>query len=318
MCRFKSGIILKGKCVIADGDDDSHSNLLRKLKIEDTDTNARRRFVRAELLPPNEKWWTDPSTWTFHVDQDILPNWYTDDPGKYEQSFREAVTEWVKTHVKVNEEIEALSEGYYMLKDCRVEKLTDNAKVYLFDSSVNKTYHHSFVKEMHGKSIVNEMRDSSSVYEMHGKSIVNEMHDSSSVDEMHDKSSVNGMWGASSIIGMYDDSSVNKMYDYSSVNEMHDKSSVNEMWWASSIIGMYDDSSVNKMHDSSSVNGMWGDSSITGMYDDSSVNEMHDNSSVNGMWGYSSVKKIYEKAVAIDRVDDIVHTAKESGYQIQE
>lgn len=76
MCEFKSGIILKNRNVIAEGENDSHSDLLEKLNIEDTTENAMRVFVRAELLPPNGEWWTDVDTWKFHVDQDIVPDWF--------------------------------------------------------------------------------------------------------------------------------------------------------------------------------------------------------------------------------------------------
>jgi len=91
MCRFKSGIILKTRCVIAEGADDSHSNLLEQLNIEDTTANAMKKFVRVELLPPNDEWWTDPDTWKINVDQDILPDWYKDDPEKHNAEFRQAV-----------------------------------------------------------------------------------------------------------------------------------------------------------------------------------------------------------------------------------
>ena len=128
MCKFKSGIILKNRCVIAEGSDDSHTNLLEKLGIADTDENARRRFVRAELLPLNEEWWTDPSTWEFYVDQDILPDWFENDKEKYEQMFREAVAAWTKKHVIVGKEVDELSEGYYLLKDSTVKKLSGTVK----------------------------------------------------------------------------------------------------------------------------------------------------------------------------------------------
>ena len=35
MCRFKSGIILKNKVVVAPGENDSHSDLLESLGIND-------------------------------------------------------------------------------------------------------------------------------------------------------------------------------------------------------------------------------------------------------------------------------------------
>ena len=63
MCRFKSGIIFKGRVVLAPDGNESHSDLLEKLGVEDNTMGAMTRFVRAELLPkdgnkatPIEKW----------------------------------------------------------------------------------------------------------------------------------------------------------------------------------------------------------------------------------------------------------------------
>lgn len=62
MCRFKSGIILKDKVVIAPEDNDSHSDLLESLGIEDSYIGASKTFVRAELVPKNDsEWWIDPA-----------------------------------------------------------------------------------------------------------------------------------------------------------------------------------------------------------------------------------------------------------------
>ena len=123
MCQFKSGIILKNKIVIAQGADDSHSNLLDELNIEDNTENAMRRFVRAELVPPNNEWWTDPDTWKINIDQDITPEWFDIDREKYEEDFRIAVKEWWKIHVLIDQKVEELSSGYYRLKRCEVKQL---------------------------------------------------------------------------------------------------------------------------------------------------------------------------------------------------
>ena len=101
MCKFKSGVILKNKVVLAPIYNDSHSNLLAKLGIEDTYENAIRKFVRAELVPPNgDKTW-NVSKWQFIVDQDEVPEWYKTDAGKYEEEFRTAVKEWMDEHFTV-------------------------------------------------------------------------------------------------------------------------------------------------------------------------------------------------------------------------
>ena len=202
MCEFKSGIILKSKCVIAEGNEDSHTTLLEKLKIDDTEINARRRFVRAELLPPDKEWWTDPATWTFYVDQDILPEWYTNDPGKYEQMFREAVTTWTEKHIIIKKELEELSEGYYLLNDSTVKRLSGTVNVLMYDSTVD------------------EMTDSSIVWEMRGNSTVNRMRNNSSVQEMYNKSTVKEMCDESVVLIMRDNSTVQEMYDNSVVEEM--------------------------------------------------------------------------------------------------
>ena len=217
MCRFKSGIIFKTRCVVAPGENDSHSDLLREMNIEDTYTNASRLFVRAELVPKNNEWWTDPDEWKFVVDQDVTPDWYDTDPGKYEEEFRQAVKAWWGEHVLVDKKIDELSSGYYRLKRCEVKKLLNDVKVYL---------------------------DSSTVGEMHG---------SSTVGAMWDRSTVGAMWGRSTVGAMWDSSTVRKMHGSSTVRKMHDSSTVGEMHGSSTVRKMWDSSTVGKMYGSSTA-----------------------------------------------------------------
>lgn len=101
MCRFKSGIIFKNRIVLAPEGNESHSDLLESLEIEDTRENAMTKFVRAELIPFNKNKASDISKWRFNVDQDITPNWFTEDPGRYEDEFREKVADYLKSHFEV-------------------------------------------------------------------------------------------------------------------------------------------------------------------------------------------------------------------------
>lgn len=96
MCQFKSAIILKNRVVLAPEGNESHSDLLNSLGIKDTRENAMRRFIRAELIPKDGNKATDVSEWTFRVDQDITPDWYDEDPKRYEEEFRDAVREYLK------------------------------------------------------------------------------------------------------------------------------------------------------------------------------------------------------------------------------
>nr|DAF22453.1 MAG TPA: hypothetical protein [Caudoviricetes sp.] len=210
MCRFKSGIIFKSRCVVAPGENDSHSDLLREMNIEDTYTNASRLFVRAELVPKNNEWWTDPDGWEFVVDQDVTPDWYDTDPGKYEEEFRQAVKAWWDKHVIVDKKIDELSSGFYRLKRCKVKKLLNDVKVYLDRSTVGEMCGRSTVGEMWGSSTVGKMRDSSTV----GK-----MWDSSTVGEMWGSSTVGEMWGSSTVGKMRNSSTVGKMRNSSTARD---------------------------------------------------------------------------------------------------
>ena len=186
MCRFKSGIIFKGRSVVAPGENDSHSDLLEELGVEDTQANAMTKFVRAELIPPNDEWWTDPDTWEMHVDQDILPDWFDLDRDKYEQEFRDAVKSWWEKHVLVDQKVEELSSGYYRLKRCEVKRLCNDVRVLLDESQVGVMRESSQVGEMWESSQVGVMRENSQVGEMRGNSQVGVMRESSTARDFKD------------------------------------------------------------------------------------------------------------------------------------
>ena len=101
MCRFKSGLIFKNKVVLAPIYNESHSTMLNKCKVEDTDFNARKVFVRAELIPYEDDFMSDISKWKYIVDQDVTPDWYEEDPGRYEEMLRAEVEEWRDKNIVV-------------------------------------------------------------------------------------------------------------------------------------------------------------------------------------------------------------------------
>ena len=74
MCQFKGAILLKDRVFMPAYD--SHQKMLEELGIEDTRENAERLFVRAELLPPRGDVFRPVEHWKFHVDQDIVPDWF--------------------------------------------------------------------------------------------------------------------------------------------------------------------------------------------------------------------------------------------------
>ena len=222
MCQFKSGIILKNKIVVAPGKNDSHSNLLESLGIQDDYIGASKTFVRAELVPKNNEWWISPEEhpekWTFVVDQDIVPEWFCREES--EKEFRAAVCTWWKSHILVDQKLEKLESGYYRLKRCEVKKLLNDVMADLYDSRVGEMWESSRVGEMWGSSQVGVMwessqvgvmRESSQVGEMRGSSQVGEMWESSQVGEMRESSQVGEMRGSSQV-GVMRGSSTAKDY----------------------------------------------------------------------------------------------------------
>ena len=172
MCQFKSGVILKNRIVIAPGENDSHSDLLESLGIEDDYLGASKKFVRAELVPKNDEWWVSPEEhpdkWVFIVDQDITPDWF--DKEEHEKIFREAVCDWWKEHVLVDQKIDELNSGFYRLKRCEVKRLCKDVKVLLYGSQVGTMRENSQVGTMRESSQVGTMRENSQVGEMWGSS----------------------------------------------------------------------------------------------------------------------------------------------------
>ena len=172
MCRFKSGIILKDRVRIAEGANDSHTDLLEEMGLKDDFMGASRTFVRAELVPLCDERWISPNehpeSWEFIVDQDITPEWF--DKTEYEKMFREAVIAWWEKHVLVDQKIDELSSGYYRLKRCEVNQLCKDVLVILSSSTVQRMYDSSTVKGMYDSSTVQRMFNDSTVKEMYDSS----------------------------------------------------------------------------------------------------------------------------------------------------
>lgn len=141
MCKLKSGIILKDSVFVPNYD--SHTDMLEELKIKDTRKNAERLFVRAEFYP-KENIFSDVNKWIYHVDQDILPEWYVEEVDK--DRFIKAVKEWHKKHVLVGVDGITLSGGdTYYIKDCKNVVVKNDSTVKAYDNSTVEAYDNSTV-----------------------------------------------------------------------------------------------------------------------------------------------------------------------------
>ena len=141
MCKLKSAIILKDRIFIPDYD--SHSDMLESLGIEDNYLGASKKFVRAELLPVDGDVFSDIDGWKFVVDQDITPEWFSED--EYKPRMVEAVKEWAKTHIHIGVDGLKISAGEnHYIKNCK-DVVIENSTVTAWDNSTVTAWGNSTV-----------------------------------------------------------------------------------------------------------------------------------------------------------------------------
>ena len=188
MCQFKSGIILKNKVVLTPEGNESHSDLLESLGIEDNHMNAAKTFVRAELIPEDDNKYTDISEWNYRVDQDIVPDWYEKDPGRYETEFRNAVREYMKKYMEKRNIVSICGYGWTAIKE------DEKGTYYLMDGSLEKSefgktnnYAESYIrKNLNESNLVKELK------EKFGDNLVPIETDLLSLDGLDDYGKVSG------------------------------------------------------------------------------------------------------------------------------
>ena len=140
MCRLKSCLVLKNRVFCPAYD--SHQDMLEELGIEDNEVNARKTFVRVELIPPeatcsyfNDKYFTSLqaplSEWKLTVDQDILPDWW--EPAIYRPAIEQEIQKWLDKYVLINQEEKTIvGNGYkdrYYLYNCKYIFLIDTNSI---------------------------------------------------------------------------------------------------------------------------------------------------------------------------------------------
>ena len=162
MCRFKSGIILKDRVFVPDYD--SHTDMLAELGIEDTEKNAKTKFIRAELYPENGDVFTPIDIWKFKIDQDILPDWYIEEIDKGRMI--DAVKTWAKNRIHIDtDNLVIESGGGYCVKDCKNVVISGNATVENIygSATVEDIYGSAIVKNISGNAIVKYISGSATV-----------------------------------------------------------------------------------------------------------------------------------------------------------
>ncbi len=216
MCQFKSAIVTANGDLLHNPWTDSHEDLVRIFKLNDTATpSGEPRFARVEFKPESPDDLDKPSAYLLSIDERRTPEWFTDEL-KTKTSDRLRI---IIAGMIVSGEADLLCGGAYIL--------AAGAKV----ATVKNAYVHVMMKG----SKVGEMRGSSKVGEMWESSNVGEMRESSKVGEMRGSSNVGVMWGSSKVGVMWESSNVGVMRESSNVGVMRGSSKVGVMRGSSKV-----------------------------------------------------------------------------------
>ena len=171
MCKMKSGIILKDRVFIPDYD--SHTDMLAELGIEDNRKNAETLFIRAELYPKNGDVFSPVDEWIYHIDQDILPDWYVENYDK--ERMIKAVKEWAKEHIHIGVDDLKINAGSgHYVKDCKNIYIYENATVENIceNATVKNICGNATVKNIYGNATVEYIYGNATVKKSKGNAVI--------------------------------------------------------------------------------------------------------------------------------------------------
>ena len=216
MCKLKSAIILKDRIFMPDYD--SHSKMLKELKITDDYFNASKVFVRAELVPKNEDIFSDIDGWKLCVDQDITPEWF--DEKDCAERMRKAVKEWANTHIFIGQNGLKISHGENILiKDCENVDICDNA-------TVKNICGNATVKSICCNATVESICGNATVESICGNATVEGIYDNATVEYICGNATVEGICGDATVKSICGSATVKYIYDNATVKNIYDNATV--------------------------------------------------------------------------------------------
>ena len=170
MCRYKSGVMKEDSVFVPDYD--SHTDMLTELGIEDTEANARSKFVRFERYPKDGNVFSDISTWIYRVDQDILPDWYVEEVDKARAVA--AVKEWAKNRIHIGKENLVIDSGEgHCIKDCKNVTIKGSAKVLqITDSDIRGIFGDAKVGGIYDNAKVGGIYGNAEVGHIYGNAMI--------------------------------------------------------------------------------------------------------------------------------------------------
>ena len=293
MCRFKSGIILKDRVFIPDYD--SHTEMLEELKIADTKDNAKRLFVRAELVPPDDNVFAPLSEWEYRVDQDILPDWYVAEVD--EKHMRNAVTEWAKEHIHIGEEIDTIDSGTHWIKDCKIGTICGSAKIEIICGF-------SEVGTIYGSAKIGTICSSAEVGTICGSAKIKTICGSAEVGTICGSAEVGGICGSANVDNICGSAKVTYIFDFANVKYICDSAEVGTICGSAEVGTICDSAKIGTICSSAKIGTICSSAEVGTICDSATA-------TIPGLgnWEHTKSVCIKDEAVLIDRYGKKIYHA---------
>ena len=209
MCKMKSGIILKDRVFIPDYD--SHTDMLAELGIEDNRKNAETLFIRAELYPKNGDVFSPVDEWIYHIDQDILPDWYVENYDK--ERMIKAVKEWAKEHIHIGVDDLKINAGSgHYVKDCK--------NIYIYENAtVENICENATVKNICGNATVKNICENATVKYIYENATVENICGNATVEYIYGNATVKNICGNATVKNIYGNATVEYIYGNATVKK---------------------------------------------------------------------------------------------------
>ena len=135
--------------------------MIRLFNINDSQVNCD-KFVRLEFYPDEIKDLPNIEKYKLRIDEGCTPDWFD----QYREFIIIKLKEFISKRIITSDQ-KILVGGFYVVKDCIIDKLI-NAQVVYLQGQVNEMSGNATVQRMSGNATVNEMSENATVQRMSG------------------------------------------------------------------------------------------------------------------------------------------------------
>jgi hypothetical protein len=251
MCKFISLVATKSK-VFGDGNLDSHEDIIKQAKLDDSKPKELLTFCRVEITPKdNDIFNHNISNWVLKVDEERTPDWWSD---KQEKMCLLKVKSILadKSIFLIGGEYEEINEDIRFVKDVKIK---------ILKGTVQEVYDGGTVQKVWGGGTVQKVYDGGTVQKVYDGGTVQEVCDGGTVQKVWGGGTVQKVWGGGTVQKVYDGGTVQEVYDGGTVQEVCDGGTVQKVCDGGTVQKVWG-GTVQKVYDGGTVQEVWGGANI--------------------------------------------------------